>query len=83
MKKSKKDIIETPVAGSESNELYADEDLTEEERESMVEVIMEKIMNASFFQETFEKLAAQPITMLLPYEGRDSFYLFSHTNTHR
>jgi hypothetical protein len=79
VKKSKKNIIETPISGSESNELFPDEELTDEERESMVEEIMEKLMNASFFQETFEKLAAQPITMLLPYEDRDSFYLFSPT----
>ncbi len=76
VKKSKKDIVKTPLSGSDS---APDEELTEEERENMVDEIMSKIMDISFFQETFEKLAAQPITMLLPYEGNDTFYLFNPT----
>ena len=79
MKKSKKDIIEPPVTGSESNELYSDEELTEEEREDMVAEIMTKLMDAPIFQETFKRLASQPITMLLPYEGKDTFYLYNPT----
>lgn len=77
MKKSKKDIIETPTPESESNELYSEEELTEEERETMIEEIMTKIMDAPIFQKTFEKLADQPITMLLPYKGEDTFYLYN------
>ena len=76
MGKLKKDTIETPLSGSASAE---GEELTEEERENMVEEIMSKIMDVPFFQETFEKLAEQPITMLLPFEGRDSFYLYNPT----
>ena len=76
MKKSKKDIVETSLSGSD---ITSGEELTEEERESMVEEIMTKLMDAPLFQETFEKLAAQPITMLLPYEGNDTFYLFNPT----
>ena len=76
MKKLKKDIVETSLSGSD---ITSGEELTEEERESMVEEIMTKLMDAPLFQETFEKLAAQPITMLLPYKGNDTFYLFNPT----
>jgi hypothetical protein len=79
VKKLKKDDIETPLSGSDSTELYADEELTEEERSNMVDEIMSRIMDVPFFQETFEKLADKPITMLLPFEGRDSFYLYNPT----
>jgi len=75
VKKFKKD--KKPLEEHESQSVDVDEELTQEEKEKMIEEIMDKLMNASVFQETFEKLAAQPITMLLPFEGKDSFYLFS------
>ena len=34
-------------------------------------------MDTAFFQDTFERLAAEPITMLIPIKEKDSFYLFS------
>ncbi len=79
MKKSKKDIIEMPLSGSDSTAVSLEEELTGEERENMIENIMDQLLGSSFFQETFEKLASQPITMLLPYEGRNVFYLYSPT----
>ena len=76
VKKSKKKIIKTTLSGSES---ISDEQLTDEDRRNIIEDAMFKIMDAPFFQETFEKLAAQPITMLLPYNGNNTFYLFNPT----
>ena len=72
MKKSKKDIIEKPEDDTAENE-----ELDKAERESMIDAIMEHILSESVFKETFEKMAAQPITMLLPHKGRNSFYLYS------
>ena len=78
MKKSKKDIIETPLSGSEGVEIKEIEPFDEAERESVVADLMEQILSSEFFKDTFEKLS-QPITMLLPYEGKDTFFLYSPT----
>ena len=63
MKKLKKENIDMPDP---------------EERTKSVSEIMEDILGSGIFQETFESLC-QPITMLLPHEGKESFYLYSPT----
>ena len=78
MKKSKKDIIKTPLSGSEGVDIEEIDPFEEAEREIVVADLMEQILSSELFKDTFEKLS-QPITMLLPYEGRDNFYLYSPT----
>jgi hypothetical protein len=76
VKKSKKDNIKTILSGSDPSKI--DVDMLDEKRtDNLIESLMDRIMSSEFFHDTFEKLANQEITMLVPYEGRDTFYLFS------
>lgn len=78
MKKFKKHNIKNILSGSEGVEIDEIDPLDEEERERLVADLMDQILSSDLFQETFEQLS-KPITMLLPYNGKNSFYLYSPT----
>ncbi len=78
MKKFKKHNIKNILSGSEGVEIDEIDPHDEEERERIVADLMDQILSSDLFQETFEQLS-KPITMLLPYNGKNSFYLYSPT----
>ena len=78
MKKFKKYNIKNILSGSEGVELNEAKPFDEAERERAISELMDQILSSDLFQETFEKLS-KTITMLLPYNGKDSFYLYSPT----
>jgi len=81
VKKSKKDNIEQKSDESKSveiEEIDPFEELEKEEREKVIADLMDQILSSDIFHETFDKLS-KPITMLLPFEGKNQFYFFSPT----
>jgi len=78
VKKFKKHNIKNILSGSEGVEIDEIDPHDEEERERIVADLMDQILSSDLFQETFEQLS-KPITMLLPYNGKNSFYLYSPT----
>lgn len=78
MKKFQKDI-QSHVTGSESSNADEISDLDDAETNALLESLMQKLMDAQFFEEELISLAEKPITMLLPQGDRKRFYLFCPT----
>ena len=75
MKKSQKDI-QTPVTGSNSAEIDNESD-SKEGAESLLDVLMDRLMETQMFEDELVALSEKPITMLMPRGDKKRFFLFS------
>ncbi len=77
MKKSQKDDINTSVSGSVDIDLNETNAFEESATQSLLDTLMQKIMDTQMFEDELRDLGSKPITMLLPIGEKKTFFLFS------
>ena len=77
MKKFQKDDINTSVSGSVDIDLNETNAFEESATQSLLDTLMQKIMDTQMFEDELRDLGSKPITMLLPIGEKKTFFLFS------
>jgi hypothetical protein len=77
VKKSQKDDINTSVSGSVDIDLNETNAFEESATQSLLDTLMQKIMDTQMFEDELRDLGSKPITMLLPIGEKKTFFLFS------
>jgi len=77
VKKYQKDNIETQVSGSNSTIATDENNLTEESSQSLLDMLVEKLMATQVFEDELTEISKKPITMLMPQNNRKRFFLYS------